>query len=380
MEFDLSDEQRMMQQAAHAFLAQKCPPEKVRQLMADDQGLDAALWRDIAQQGWTGMVLPERLGGLELGTVELAVVAEEMGRVCLPGPFVSDLWAAVLLARCENPALSQLYVPEIAAGERHATVALLEDSAEWDPAAVSLSMVTEGDTMRLNGEKHLVGDAAVADPILCVVRGSEGLTIVCLDASTEGVASEAQPAIDQTRKLYRLSLNDVSVPASQVAASGAAAQEALAFATQVASVAVCAEMLGLMQWVLVTSVEYVKTRKQFGKAVGSFQAVQHQCADMVLLAESAKSATYYAAWALSVNDPCAAEAVSIAKAYCSDAAREVGNRGIQVHGGIGFTWEHDLHLYYKRAKSNEILFGDAEYHYEQIARMKLDGEIADVSD
>jgi len=182
--------------------------------------------------------------------------------------------------------------------------------------------------------------------------------------TTSGAWMLPMRSMDETRKLYRVTFDDVRGQAVH--------NTDIVRALNIATVALCAEMVGGMQWVLDTTVEYAKTRQQFGRPIGSFQAVQHQCADMVLLTESARSATYYAAWALTENDPSAPLATSVAKAYCSDAFREVGNRGIQVHGGIGFTWEHDLHLYYRRAKSSETLFGDATFHRERIASFVVD--------
>ena len=179
--------------------------------------------------------------------------------------------------------------------------------------------------------------------------------------------------MDGTRKLYEVAFNNVAVADADVLGADGDARGALLGALETATAALCAEMVGGMQWVLDTTVEFAKTRQQFGRAIGSFQAVQHQCADMLLMTESARSAAYYAAWALTEGAPAASTAVSIAKAYCSDAYREVGNRGVQVHGGIGFTWEHDLHLYYKRSKASEVMFGDGSFHRERIARMIVDG-------
>lgn len=372
MDFDLSKPQKLLQETARAFFARECSPERVRSLMSSDDGYDEELWRAIADQGWTGLIIPEEYGGLGLGPVELAVVAEEMGRACLPGPFVSTVWAAALIERAGNEGQRKQYLEAISLGDLKATVALLEESADWDPEAVELRAETEGRDLRLNGRKEFVTDAAVADLIICVARGQNGLVLVPVERGSAGLEIIPTPAIDATRKLYSVHFNDVVVPASSALDYAADARAALEGAAEIATVSLCAEMLGGMQWVLETAVEYAKTRQQFGRPIGVYQAVQHQCADMLLLSESARSAAYYAAWAVGERLPLASLAVSIAKAYCSDAAREVGNRGIQVHGGIGFTWEHNLHLYYKRAKSSEILFGDGNYHRERIARRVID--------
>lgn len=371
MEFDLSSTQKMMQQAARTFLTKECPTKRVRELMATDHAFDPRLWSAMAEQGWLGVAIDEGQGGLGLSALELAVIAEEMGRACLPGPFITHVWASSLIAAAPH-ALSAKWLPQICAGERRAAVALLEKDPSWSPAAVQMQVARDGGQLRLDGVKRLVSDAATSDLLLCVARDESGLAVLCVDVKAPGVSIRPTPGIDETRKLYEVRFAGVKLSADAVLCRGADAEQALTRATQLATVAVCAELVGLMAWALETSVEYVKTRQQFGRTVGSFQAVQQLCVDSLLLLESARSATYFAAWAVANSDPGAAAAVSAAKAYASDAAREALNRAIQSHGGIGFTWEHDLHLYYKRAKSNEILFGDAAFHREEVARLAID--------
>ncbi|MGE0102050.1 MAG: acyl-CoA dehydrogenase family protein [Blastocatellales bacterium] len=372
MDFDLSKPQKLLQQSAREFFARACPPEKVRELMATGTAFDDALWRDMADQGWTGLIIPEEYGGLGLSLVDLIAVVEEMGRACLPGPFISTLWAASLIARAGSEGQRKQYLEPISMGEMKATVALLEESADWDLDAVSMRADKDGKSYRLRGRKEFVNDAAVADLIVVVARSGEDLVLLPVESGAAGLTITETPAIDATRKLYSLEFEDVEVPESSALAFTTRIREAVEEATETAMVALCAEMLGGMEWTLATTVEYARTRQQFDKPIGAYQAVQHQCADMFLMTESARSAIYYAAWAMSEKDPLAGLAGAVAKAYCSDAAREVGNRGVQVHGGIGFTWEHNLQLYYKRAKSSEILFGDAGYHRNAIARKVID--------
>ncbi|QQS45708.1 MAG: acyl-CoA/acyl-ACP dehydrogenase [Acidobacteriota bacterium] len=372
MDFDLSKPQKLLQQSARDFFARECPPEKVRDLMATGTAFDEALWREMADQGWTGLVIPEEFGGLGLTLVDLIAVVEEMGRACLPGPFISTLWAASLIDRAGTDGQRKQYLDPISSGDLKATVALLEESADWDPDAVQLRAEKDGRDFRLRGRKEFVNDAAVADLIIVVARSGDDLALLPVERGTPGMTITETPAIDATRKLYSIDFDNVVVPASEALANTTRIREALDAATSAAMVALCAEMLGGMEWTLATTVEYARTRHQFDKPIGAYQAVQHQCADMFLMTESARSAIYFAAWALSENDPAARLAVSIAKAYCSDAAREVGNRGVQVHGGIGFTWEHNMQLYYKRAKSSEILFGDANFHRQAIAGKVID--------
>jgi alkylation response protein AidB-like acyl-CoA dehydrogenase len=372
MDFDLSKPQKLLQESARTFLMRECPAERVRELMETETAYDDRLWRAMADQGWTGLIIAEEYGGLGLGPVELAVVAEEMGRACLPGPFLSTVWAAALIDSAGSEGQKAQYLEKISAGEMKATVALLESTADWNVQAVQLSAQRDGKEYRLSGRKEFVTDAQIADLIICLARSGSELVLLPVKRDAKGMTITATPGIDATRKLYAVDFDGVSVPVAEALDFNPQTEEAFEQATRIATATLCAEMLGGMQWTLETTVEYAKTRQQFGRPIGIYQAVQHQCADMLLMTESARSAVYYAAWAVSEKAKVARHAVSIAKAYCSDAAREVGNRGIQVHGGIGFTWEHNLHLYYKRAKGSEIMFGDANYHREQLARLIVD--------
>ncbi len=373
MDFDLSKPQKLLKESARALLARECGPGRVRELMETETAHDEGLWQSLADQGWTGLLVPEGQGGLGLGLVEMAAVAEEMGRACLPGAFLSTLFAAALVGRAGSAGPRAKYLGAIAAGELKATVALLEEGASWDADAVRLGASRDGGRFTLTGRKLFVPDAGVADIIICVARDGDSLALLPVGRGAEGLTVSPTPSMDATRKLYEVGFEGVGVGESEALGADGDARGALRGALEVATAVLCAEMVGGMQWVLDTTVEYAKTRQQFGRPIGSFQAVQHMCADMLLLTESARSAAYYAAWALTENDPAARAAVSVAKAYCSDAYREVANRGVQVHGGIGFTWEHDLQLYYKRSKSSETLFGDATFHRERIARLVVDG-------
>ncbi|MEO8380268.1 MAG: acyl-CoA dehydrogenase family protein [Acidobacteriota bacterium] len=335
MDFDLSKPQKLLKQSARDFLARECKAERVRAIMATETADDPALWSAVAEQGWPGLIIPETYGGLGLSVVELAAVAEEMGRACMPGPLLSTIFASAVVLRAGTEEQKRRWLEPIAAGEMRATVALGND---------------------------FVFDAAAADVILTV----NGAGVEALDKSA--LTLTRTPSMDETRKVYSLARGE----ASARPVHPDPALEGREHLTAIPTVALCAEMVGGMQWVLDASVEYAKTRQQFGRPIGSFQAVQHLCADMLLLTESSRSATYYAAWALANDDPSAPLAVSMAKAYTSDASREVGNKGIQVHGGIGFTWEHDLQLYYKRSKASETLFGDATFHRERIASLVID--------
>ncbi|MFZ3216573.1 MAG: acyl-CoA dehydrogenase family protein [Candidatus Acidiferrales bacterium] len=358
MQFGLSESQEFLKSSARQFFAGECPSAEVRRLMETETAYDAALWSKLADQGYTGIIFPETYGGVGLGKVELMLLMEEAGRALLPGPFFSTvvLAGSVLEAVC-MPAHKKKFLEPICRGEVRATVAILEPSASWDPRDIQINAVNG----RISGEKLFVPDAAIADFIVVVARSG----VFVVDAKAPGLKISPMSSMDLTRKLYVVEFNDT--PAEEI---GATANLSRAF--NIATVALAADLVGGMQWALEVTVEYAKTRKQFGKPIGMFQAVQHQCADMYLETESSRSAVYYAGWALEENSPDSAMAVSIAKMYASDAGRTVGNRSIQIQGGMGFTWENDVHLYYRRAKANETAFGDATFHRERIASMLID--------
>jgi alkylation response protein AidB-like acyl-CoA dehydrogenase len=365
MNFGLTEEQQLLKNSARQFFSAECPVAEVRRLMETETAHDAALWQKMAEQGWTGLPFPEQYGGMGLGLVDLAAACEEMGQALVPGAFLATVpLAGMAVYAAGNDQQKQKYLAPICGGEARASLALLEKDASWDPSAVKATLA--GGV--LSGQKLFVPDADVASFLVCVVRQGGELALVVVDRHAPGVTLEAQPAMDTTRKLYAVSFAGVAIKPEDVLATGDAARVALDRALNVATVALAAEMTGGMQRMLDLTVAYAKTRKQFGKTIGQFQAVQHMCADMLILLEGARSATYYAAWALQENAPDAGVAVSVAKAYASDAYREAGNRAIQVHGGMGFTWENDVHLYYRRAKASEITFGDAAYHRERMAK------------
>jgi len=373
MQFGLTETQQVLKNSAREFFSAECPIAEVRRLMETDTAYDAALWQKMAHQGWTGIVFDEEYGGLGLGLVEMAVALEEMGRALLPGPYLSTvLLAGVAIDSAGNPTQKRKYLSRISMGEARATLALLEASARWDPDAVQLDAHPTPSGFVLNGCKMFVPDADAADWLVCAARRGPDLGLFVAARGAPGLTISPLPAIDETRKLYRVAFENVPVAEEDFLAIGDSARAALERALAVATVALAAEMVGGMQRVMEIAVEYAKARKQFGKPIGQFQAVQHLCADMLLLTESSRSAAYHAAWALQERVPESDVAVSIAKAYASDAYREVGNRGIQVQGGMGFTWENNVHLYYKRAKASELMFGDATYHRERIARLAID--------
>jgi alkylation response protein AidB-like acyl-CoA dehydrogenase len=358
MQFGLNESQEILKESARKFFAGECPIAEVRRLMETDTAFDANLWAKLAEQGYTGIIFPEEFAGVGLGIVELALLMEEAGRALLPGPFFSTVpLAGSVLEAVATKEQKRKYLAPICRGEARATVAFLEAAASWDAADLQITAVNG----KLKGEKLFVTDAAVADWIIVVARNGAFL----VDTKAPGVRIAPMLGMDFTRKLYSVQFDNA--PAEKLGETSGVSR-----ALHIAAVALAAEMVGGMQRTLDLTVEYAKTRKQFGKPIGIFQAVQHQCADMYLETESSRSAVYYAAWALQENAADAAAAVSIAKMYASDASRTVGNRGIQVHGGMGFTWENDLHLYYRRAKASETALGDAAFHRERLARLVID--------
>jgi alkylation response protein AidB-like acyl-CoA dehydrogenase len=358
MQFGLNESQIILRDSAREFFAGECSMAVVRRLAESPSADDPALWSKLAAQGYPGIIFDEEYGGVGLGIVELALMMEEAGRALLPGPLFSVVaLAGAVLDACASADQKRRYLAPICAGTARATLAFLEAGCSWDARDLQLA----GGRGLLNGEKLFVTDAGVADVIVVATR--DGVYVV--DAKAPGVTIAPMFAIDLTRKVCAVSFRDTPAVALPH-------PERLERALAVAATALAAEMVGGMQRTLDITVEYAKTRKQFGKAIGTFQAVQHQCADMYLETESARSAVYYAAWALQEGAPDALAAASIAKLYASDAARTVGNRGIQIHGGMGFTWENDLHLFFRRAKASETMLGDATFHRERLAKLVID--------
>jgi alkylation response protein AidB-like acyl-CoA dehydrogenase len=327
--------------------------------------------------GWLGLILPEQYGGAGLDFVDLTVVLEEMGRVVLPGPFLSTaVYAAVALCEAGSEEQKQRYLPAIAAGKLIATVGLLEPSGRWDAGGVEATATRESKGHRLDGTKLFVPDGDLAELLILAARtpgtsGNEGVSLFCVDRAANGVRTTPLKSMDQTRRIAEVTLDGVVVGEEALLGVEGQGWRIVERLADRAKVALCAEMCGGAQRVLDMSVEYAKVREQFGKPIGSFQAIQHKCANMMVQVESSKSATYYAAWAVANDVEEAPLAAAMAKAYCSDAYRIVAGEGIQIHGGIGFTWEHDMHIYFKRAKSSEVTFGDATWNRELVAQRIL---------
>ncbi len=375
MNFGFNEEQELLRNTARKFFENECGSDTVRRLMETPEGISAELWKKLAEQGWLGLIYPEQYDGTGLGLVDLVVLMEEMGRAVAPGPYFSTvLLGGLAILEAGGDAQKKEWLPRIAAGDKRVALAWMEPSAQLGPAGVTLTAVKRGETFTLSGTKLFVHDAHTADALVVAARtrpgaGADGVSLFLLLKGTKGLEVTLLPTMDQTRKLCEVACSDVTVGADALLGAAGGGWAPLSRVLDRATVALCAEMCGGAQKVLDMTVEYAKIRQAFGRPIGSYQGVKHRAADMLVDVENSKSITYYAAWALDENSPEAPLAVSMAKAYVSDAYRRVAAGGIQLHGGIGFTWEHDLHLYFKRAKGSEFTFGDATHHRERVAQL-----------
>ena len=367
MNFGFSEEQEELRRGVRRFLEDKSPSTEVRRLMETPEGYDPAVWSLMANQlGLQALTIPEEYGGAGFGYVELIVVLEEMGRSLLCAPFFSTvaLAANALLVSGDEAAKAD-YLPGIASGETLATLAYSEESGRWDLDGITLAATQSGEGWKLTGTKSYVIDGHTANLILVAARSAAGLSLFAVDAEAAGLTRTALATMDQTRKQAKLAFN--GTPARLIGEDGGAGP-VLSKTLDLAAVALAAEQVGGAQRVLEMSVEYAKHRIQFGRPIGSFQAIKHKCADMLLEVESAKSAAYYAGWAAAEDNDELPVTACLAKAYCSEAYFHAAAENIQIHGGIGFTWDHDAHLYFKRAKSSELILGDPSYHRELLAQ------------
>ncbi|MEB3071711.1 acyl-CoA dehydrogenase family protein [[Mycobacterium] vasticus] len=369
MNFTISDEQRELIDAVTAFLDKHSPESEVRRLMHEGGAADPGVWSLLAGQlGLAGLIVPEEYGGGGFGFLDFALVAERVGAALLVGPLLSTVGAATAVTLSTDAELKSAYLPGLASGDRVGTLALAEESGNWDVTAVETTATTGADgQLRVTGVKMYVADGQHADVYLVSARsvtGTVGLYLV--DAGIPEVRTAALSTLDLTRPQARVEFT--GAPARPlVEEEGAAALIERVMATAV--VLLAAEQVGGAQKCLDMAVDYAKIRVQFGRPIGSFQAIKHKCADMLLDVESARSAAYYAASVLDDDSDSPLIAAALAKAHCSAAYTRVAGENIQIHGGIGFTWEHPAHLYFKRAKTSEILFGDPAWQRERLAQL-----------
>jgi alkylation response protein AidB-like acyl-CoA dehydrogenase len=376
MIFSFSEEHGELRDGLRRFLTDKSPSAEVRRLMDTAEGYDPKVWQQLAQQlGVTGLTIPEKFGGLGYGAVEQAMVLEEMGRALLCAPYLSTAVLAVqaLLASGDAAAQEQ-HLPGIAEGTTIATLAVAEDDGRWDTATMTTRAARDGGSWRLDGRKSFVLDGHTAGLIIVAAQADGGPSLFAVAGDADGLTREPLETLDRTRKLARLDL--AAVPAQLIGTEGGATA-AVSRTLQVSAAALTAEQVGGAQRCLDMSVEYAKLRMQFGRPIGRIQAIKHMCADMLLEVQSARSAAYYAAWAAAEDSGELPLVASLAKAYCSEAYFRAAADNIQIHGGIGFTWEHDAHLYYRRAKSSELMLGTPSEHREIAATYLIDQPSAD---
>ena len=367
MNFAFTEEQEELRKTVRAFLDAKSAETDVRALMETTDGYDAAVWSQMGEQmGLQGLAIPEQYGGSGYSFVELGIVLEEMGRSLLCAPYYSTVvLAANTLLLSGDEAAKKAYLPGIAAGTTIATLAYTEPSGKWDESGITATASGSGSDFKITGTKSFVLDGHTAGLIIVAAKTGKGTSLFAVEGNAAGLTRTALSTMDQTRKQAKLELKDT--PGKLIGTEGQG-WSVLHKVLDLAAVGLAAEQVGGAQKVLDMAVEYAKVRVQFGRPIGSFQAIKHKCADMLLEVESAKSAAYYGMWCAAEMNEELPSVASLAKAYCSEAYFHATAENIQIHGGIGFTWEHPAHLYFKRAKSSELLFGDPTYHREQLAQ------------
>jgi alkylation response protein AidB-like acyl-CoA dehydrogenase len=366
MNFLFTDEQLELRAAVRDFLADKSALESVRRLMATAAGYDPAVWKQLSDQlGLTGLAVPEEYGGAGFGYLELGIVLEEMGRALLCAPFLSSVALATeALLRCTDETARKDLLPGLAAGQVIGTLAWLEQPGRWDEAGVRLRARRGSGGWVLDGGKRHVLDGHVADLIMVGARTPAGVGLFAVDGAAPGLTRTPVPTLDQTRKQAHLAF--AGTPARLIG-DEADGGPVLRRVLHTAAILLAAEQAGGAARAVEIAAEYAGMRVQFGRPIGSFQAVKHLCADMLTEAEAARSAAYYGLWALAAAGEEVPLAASVAKVHCSAAYAKIAGDLIQVHGGIGFTWEHPAHLYFKRAKSSEAMFGTPAYHRDLLA-------------
>jgi alkylation response protein AidB-like acyl-CoA dehydrogenase len=366
VDFSFTPDQTLLKNSARAFLDEHCKPATVRLLWDDPRGESEAMWKEMAQLGWLGLSLPEGHGGSGLGMVESALLLEELGRAAYPGPYWPTALVATAIAEAGTEAQKKRWLAAIATGDARGALALLDADLDWNPESIATRAEKTTTGWSVTGLKRYVAWGHVADVLLVPARTPEGVSLFLVDPAAAGLSSSPVMSMDPGTRLAHLTLERVPVRNDDVLGAPGSATPRLGRLLRRAGAGAAAEMLGAARRCLDMAVGYAKVREQFGQPIGSFQAIRHKCAEMLLETENSHSAVYYAAWALDAGAEDAENAASIAKAYTGDASRKVCGEAIQVHGGIGFTWEYDLHMYFKRAKALEAQYGDAEYHRELV--------------
>ena len=371
MDLGLNEAQQMLKNSAQEFLEAECPDTYVREMEEDENGYTSEMWQKLAEQGWLGLIIPEKYGGVELEFQDLAILLEEMGRYMLPGPYFSNVvLGGMSIMDSGTEEQKQEYLPRLAEGQIIVTLALNEPSGRWDAEGIQLSATENGDDYTLNGTKLFVPNAHVSDYIVVAARtgsGENDISLFIVSSQTNGVNQTLLKTIASDRQ-SEVSFDNVSVSSSSLLGEKNQGWKTIEKVLKWGAVGKCAEMSGGGQSVLDMTVEYAKQRTQFGRPIGTFQAIQHHCANMATDVEGAKFITHQAAWMLSEGLPADRE-VAMAKAWVSDSYKRVCALGHQSHGAIGFTKEHNMQLYSRRAKAAELAFGDSDLHLDKVAEI-----------
>lgn len=369
MHFDLNDEQRALRTSAQRFLRERAPSERVRAWLATEDVLDPTIWQQITEElGWVGIAIPEAAGGFGFSWLELSLILEECGRRLLPAP----LWTTTALGagsilELGTPKQQAALLPDVAAGTVIATLALTEAGGKWDTATIATRFERQGDDFILSGAKTYVPWAHAADLLMVVARDDEGaLGVFAIPRDTPGLRVERLATMDMTRPQGTVTLDGVRVSASARLSGADDTEAALQRCLDRAAILLSSELLGIAEAAMDYSVEYAKERVQFGKPIGSFQAIKHKCANMLMMVEACRSATWYAGWLASQADDDLEETAHVTKSYASDIAYRICADSIQILGGIGITWEHDAHLYFKRARASAQLLGNTAQRRETL--------------
>jgi alkylation response protein AidB-like acyl-CoA dehydrogenase len=377
IDFGLSEDQEALQRAAREFLAAECPPALVRENAADGDGIPRGLYKKMAELGWIGLVVPEAEGGLGLSTIDLALVLEELGRAVAPGPFLPTQLVIAALLAAGSAAQRAAWLPRFLAADAFGTVACVEGDGPLDPAGIRTTAKRTKDGWSLTGTKLFVQDAPGADVLLVAARtkpgaSERGISLFLVERGAKGLRTKPQHGFDLSRRTGEVQLKNTPVPKSALVGREGDGWRVLARLFDLACVAIAADSLGGAWKAIELAVEYAKMREQFGRKIGSFQAVKHMAAEMVADVEPSRSLVWYAAYAYDERPPAeASRAAAMAKAALGDVYSRTVRRAVEVHGGIGFTWEYDLHLWFKRAHVNEVTYGDPVFHRERVAT--LDG-------
>ena len=372
MDLGLTEEQEMLRTFARDFLEKECPETHVRDMEDDEQGYSPSLWNKVAEQGWHGLYVPEAYAGVGMSFMDLVILVEEFGRSLLPGPYLPTIEAAIALLEAGSEEQKQKHLPSIAAGEQMWSLAFTEPSGRYDAGGVALAATRDGDTYVLNGTKLFIRDSKAADKLVVVARsagsGEEGVSLFVVDANAEGISHTGVRTISSDKQ-YAVKFDNVRVPAGDLLGEEGNAWPAFERVFRKAAVLDSAYLVGLSQMVFDITLDYTKQRLQFERPIATFQALQHKAADMVTDVDGSRYVTYRAAWAVAEEEPDAEEQVHVAKAWVSEASRRVVAQAQQMHGGIGFTKDYKLQLFFRRQKAAELAWGDPDFHRDRVGQL-----------